>query len=254
MQSRFNGKGGGVGFFIKNGWEFEVHGEEWVIEHRDAYEGLIIKTKYSTGKSRTIGVIYRPPGNDLNLFNSALETLLSKLTRSKDEIFLAGDYNIDLLKINSHAPTRTFFNLLVSYRLVPTILRPTRITQDSATLIDNIFTNVPTDHLDSAIITEDLSDHLPIYVITKTQLPTLKKPLAYVKRIVNDSAISTFNTLLNEANWSDVYKACDQGDANLAYAIFIEKYKSLYEQSFVKTVRVSKKRFRDNSSNDISYT
>ena len=63
-----------------------------------------------------------------------------------------------------------------------------------------------------------------------------------MKRIVNDSAISTFNALLNEANWSDVYKASDQGDANFAYAIFIEKYKSLYEQSFVKAVRVSKKR------------
>ena len=125
---------------------------EWASSKPGTYESLFIKIKQKMGKDQIVGVIYRPPGDSLNLFNQELEILLSHFSRLKEDIFLAGDYNIDLLKINSHVPTRTFFNLLTSNRLLPTILRPTRITKDTATLIDNIFTNTLTNCTDSGII------------------------------------------------------------------------------------------------------
>ena len=49
--------------------------------------------------------------------------------------------------------------------LVPTIIHPTRITNHSATLIDNIFSNIP--HIGSGIFYSDISDHLPIFTIFK---------------------------------------------------------------------------------------
>jgi len=125
---------------------------------------------------------------------------------------------------------------------MPTILRPTRITQDSATLIDNIFTNALTEHIESAIVIDDLSDHLPIYVVTQTPQLFIKTSPAYVKRIVSEHTLSSFNNLLCGVDWSDVYKACDQGDSNLAYTVFIDKYKLLYERSFEKQVYKPKKR------------
>jgi len=107
-------------------------------------------------------------------FNHEFDSLLSSLSRLKIDIFLAGDYNIDLLKINSHALTHSFYNILSLHRFIPTILRPTRITQHSATLIDNIFTNVLFDSIDSAILIDDVSDHLPICV-TSEAISTIKK-------------------------------------------------------------------------------
>ena len=56
-----------------------------------------------------------------------------------------GDYNIDLLKVESDNDTCDFYDLLSSNGFRPLILQPTRMTvrdgKLSATLIDNIFVN-----------------------------------------------------------------------------------------------------------------
>ena len=52
-----------------------------------------------------------------------------------------GDFNIDLLKFKSHSATDGFLNTLGSNFFQPYIMQPPRITNHSATLIDNIFFN-----------------------------------------------------------------------------------------------------------------
>ena len=47
-----------------------------------------------------------------------------------------GDFNIDLLKSNSHPQSENFIDTLGSFFFQPQILQPTRITSHSATLID----------------------------------------------------------------------------------------------------------------------
>ena len=51
-----------------------------------------------------------------------------------------GDFNIDLLKVDIHRPTHEYLELLYSYSMLPTIYKPTRITESTATIIDNILT------------------------------------------------------------------------------------------------------------------
>ena len=48
------------------------------------------------------------------------------------------DHNLDLLKSASHAPMQKIMDIVDDLDLLPTITCPTRITQRSATLIDNI--------------------------------------------------------------------------------------------------------------------
>ena len=62
--------------------------------------------------------------------------------------------NIDLLKFSTHDKTETFLNNMFIQGYVPTITMPTRVTHQSATLIDNIFTNKPT-HEDLTGILDD---------------------------------------------------------------------------------------------------
>ena len=52
-----------------------------------------------------------------------------------------GDFNINLLNCESHPESNDFLLMLNSFFLPPCILQPTRITERSATLIDNIFAN-----------------------------------------------------------------------------------------------------------------
>ena len=68
---------------------------------------------------------------------------------------------IDLLKNDIDANTSTFLDLLTSNLFVPHIIHPTRITPNTKTLIDNIFSNSP--HFYEGIsgnITLSISDHI----------------------------------------------------------------------------------------------
>ena len=79
---------------------------------------------------------------DLNEFNdNYVKKFLDNITRENKTNFLLSDFNIDLLKYESHNSTNEFLDSLSSNMILPYILHPTRITGHSKTLIDNIFSN-----------------------------------------------------------------------------------------------------------------
>ena len=67
--------------------------------------------------------------------------LLDNVRKENKTTLLLGDFNIDLLKHESHTSTNEFLDSLSSKMILPYILHPTRITDHSKTLIDNIFSN-----------------------------------------------------------------------------------------------------------------
>ena len=100
---------------------------------------------------------------------------IEKIHQENKYCTMQGDFNLDLLKSESHQETKNFLNALNSLFFQPQILQPTRITDHSATLIANIFFN----SLDHSTISGNLiyiSDHLPNFIIiTKyTALPSSK--------------------------------------------------------------------------------
>ena len=72
-----------------------------------------------------------------------------------------GDFNINLLAVETCNYAHKFLLSLQSCSLIPTVDKPSRVYNDSATLIDNIFVN----KLDSKIIIisgnilSDISNH-----------------------------------------------------------------------------------------------
>ena len=85
-----------------------------------------------------VGVIYRHPSMDVTDFNqNYLNGLLDKISKEEKNIFLLGDFNINLLNYNEHRPTNDFLDSLASSSLLPYILQLTRLTGQSKTLIDN---------------------------------------------------------------------------------------------------------------------
>ena len=76
-----------------------------------------------------------------------------------------GDFNVDLLRIDSHPGSENFINTLGSFFFQPHILQPTRVTDHSSTLIDNIFFNSIEHFIISGNLVYDLTDHLPNFII-----------------------------------------------------------------------------------------
>ena len=68
--------------------------------------------------------------------------MIRKVSNPNKSMFLCGDFNLNLLKYNSNLPTKRFIDMMFSLGMFPLISsKPSRMTDVSATLIDNIFTN-----------------------------------------------------------------------------------------------------------------
>ena len=125
---------------------------------RPSYEGIFVNVPQRKGRDLVLGAIYRPSGLPLQDFIQELNLLLPVLTRDNRKVLLSGDFNIDLLKIGEHE----FLNVMNLFSLSPTVNYPTRVTDNSATLIDNIFSNFIQEITDPTIIIHDCADHFPI--------------------------------------------------------------------------------------------
>ena len=80
--------------------------------------------------------------------------------------YLFGDYTIELLNYERHIATSEFIELMHSYCFISLLNCPTRITNTSATLIDNIITNdINLINSFQAILVADISDHFPIVFV-----------------------------------------------------------------------------------------
>ena len=85
--------------------------------------------------------------NEISIVNKAIECLfieielkiLETLKPQNQSCYLMGDYNIDLLKHSTHNPTSEFLDLIFSNSFIPLINKPTRITHQTAIIMDNIF-------------------------------------------------------------------------------------------------------------------
>ena len=67
------------------------------------YESIWIEIKNEKNKNKICGSVYRHPcinNDNFNKFLKYLEASLKKLVNQNKEIYLCGDFNIDLLKMN----------------------------------------------------------------------------------------------------------------------------------------------------------
>lgn len=139
---------------------------------------------------------------------------------------------MDCLKFDEDKKVEEFYNHYFNFGLIPIINRPTRITQDSCTAIDNALINYVTGtNLMSGIIKTDISDHFPIFLIIKdlTICKSQSKTRLIQKRIFSQDKLHMFTLELSKNNWDCVYQ---ENDINKSYNNFINTFKNLFDQFF----------------------
>ena len=211
-------RGGGVSLYIKDKVSYSKIDE--LSLSNDILESVFIsinKCEFQSEKDIIVGVIYRPPNTNVSLFNELMESLLSKIDMNKHKLYLAGDYNINLLNSDSHASTSDFIDLMYTSSLFPLICKPTRVQNRSATIIDNIFSNISINerHMNGIFI-NDLSDHFPIFHIDYTTLLT-NKTTVLSKRCFSDSNVIKFVDMLSDIDWTYVLEC---SDAQTSFSLF----------------------------------
>ena len=98
--------------------------------------------------------------DEFNLILQTFEELnyFETLCQSSND-HICGDYNIDLLQIENSTKVNLFYQNMSLSGFFPKITLPTRLSETTCTLIDNIITNnIDNNHL-SGVLTRKISDH-----------------------------------------------------------------------------------------------
>lgn len=152
-----------------------------------------------------------------------------------------GDFNIDLLKFNSHNKTHTFLENMISTGLLPLITKPTRVTEYSATLIDHIYTNKYTNNVSTGILITDISDHFGTFcIIGKNRIKSdISGPKYKTVRNFSDHNLAQFKSMLRDTDFTTINSIeCP----NASYNCFIDLYQYAFEKCFpLRQIKLTKK-------------
>ena len=222
MNARHNKRGGGVGVLLRDDLKYTQRKD---LDHDNLqFESIFIEIQ-KPKKNILLGVVYRPPDQSVRLFLEQFELLLNTLRKENKVLYLMGDFNINLFHVNSCQYVTDFLDLLMVNSIYPMIHFPTRITENSCTLIDNIFTN-NLEYLLSGTIISDISDHLPIFLINNDK--TVKNTNdTYFKRDFSDRNIKFFAEKLSNIKWTS-----NSNNVNKIYDCFLSNYVDVFNECF----------------------
>ena len=166
---------GGLAIYIHKNWNFK---EKTDIIESPHWEEMFVEVTDPSNPSKvifTVGNFYRPPHTNVAQLQSFNRHFANKLEsmNTRDTTFVCGDYNINLLSVNSDEHSSSFPNGILSSGFLPAITLPTRASNNS-TLIDNVFVNQQAEFNFSEILENEISDHQAVVVNTKLILQHTK--------------------------------------------------------------------------------
>ena len=149
-----------------------------------------------------------------------LADITAKINNENKESYIMGDFNIDLLKFQRHNKTKYFIELILTTLYLPVITKPTRITDHSATLLDQIYSNSKSLNDQSGIIITDVADHFGTFYVSRKKSRITVSNYKYIREMKIENVIH-FKQILPATDFSPVL-ACDC--PNEAYNKFIYIY------------------------------
>lgn len=186
------GRGGGACIYVRDDFKVEQIDTNVNREVGLEVEDLWIRVQCRKLPSFIIGCVYRHPKAPATSFNYLLESFRSVCLRKKP-VYIFGDFNDDLLSINSK-----LLNIIRNSKMSLMINKPTRVTEHSATLLDPVITNLPETVLHSDVIPGPVADHELITVTIDIKKPKRQPITKTFRTLKNYSPDILCNLILNE--------------------------------------------------------
>jgi hypothetical protein len=235
-------RGGGVGFYVRNGLNFKILEELSPFENK-ILESLTIKIVYPEKSAVILTCAYRSNGilpgvtpvQQLDRFSAKFDELLFNISLKRLESYVFIDSNIDLLNLDT-GNSADYLNLILSKGFLQCVTKATRIQNNSKSLIDNIITN-RAGEITTGTVISDISDHFFTFIqVPKKYAKGSEK--SFTTRNFTEQNLNNFKRVLSGANWDDVINS---NNVNDACDEFWSIYTNLFNLIFpLKTVRFNK--------------
>ena len=235
--SRSCGRNGGLRIYFDEDLDSKVI---MVNNTSDIWEGLFIEISGARlAHNIAIGNIYKPPRNgnnnlNVNAFIEEFQPIIEKFSSDFSKFLVLGDFNIDLLKINERQVFSDFLDKMIHRSLFPTITLPTRLSNRSGSLLDNIFYKLCVDgSMSSAgIIISELSDHFPCFICLKdiSSLASAPKPTLVKQQVASPQAYQELLADLQSTRITSQFDLHPYTDPDINYPRLINSLTSLREK------------------------
>jgi hypothetical protein len=165
LKTREKSRGGGVGFYLKDSLDFKIlHDLSPFIEKE--FECLTIETTLHERKV-ILSNIYRSPtpinniynSQQINSFNTRLESHLHSLSQLNPDSFVFLDSNINLLKLPNNQSAFDYLETVHNNGFLQLVSKASRIVNDSFSLIDHVLCKNFNPLFKTGTMISDISDH-----------------------------------------------------------------------------------------------
>ena len=167
-----------------------------------------------------VGQVYRPPNSDI-VWNEIFEDCLENALKEEKEMYILGDMNRDLL---NEQINRVWTEYMEPFGLTQLVSEATRVTRDSSTLIDHVYSNCPENVTSVNVPKIGLSDHFPVFFTRKMHVQPVKRThYSITYRSFKNFDENKFRADIQAVPWNLIHLFDDADDAQEAWNdLFLE--------------------------------
>jgi exonuclease III len=223
---RKNLKNGGVCIYIQENLKYtninlQKHCKEQDME--------ISAVQLKPNKKNTVMLcVYSAPSGDFDYFLNKFDNILDSLHNYKTELIICGNININYLDNNNKKKQLDY--LLGTYNLIGIVYFPTRTTNNSATLIDNIFIDNMRNYSIKPCINGLYDYNAQLITLSNFSLPISISEPTYIRNI-NKNTIAEFQLQLSWEQWDNIF---GNNNVNYMFNNFLNTFLRCYYSCFPK--------------------
>ena len=119
---------GGTLLYISNKLNYKPRKDLEIYKSKQI-ESSFIEIINENGKNQIVGCIYKHHTISPTDFTKEMTALLSKISKEKKICYIAGDFNMNLLQLETNTDIEQYFDEITNNNFMPLISSPTRITR-----------------------------------------------------------------------------------------------------------------------------
>lgn len=203
--------------YIRGGTMIYVR-KSWRAKNRPDIVNMTVEKEFEVScvelGALVVLCVYRSPSANLENFSKKLEICLDMLTKNSNKtIIVCGDFNVHFstTRDESHALS----DVMNSFMLKQQIFNYTRITKETKSCIDNMFSNK--EATEASIVTNGIkSDHYGQIIKVQMNIDKVEEGKSVTSRVVTKRRLEELNAALNRE-----YQALDK---NLNFSSFFTSF------------------------------